>query len=427
MEPDPDSGGPTGSGEPIDYDAKMAREEARRNDPLRKEMLRKALEHIRNQSKASGQALDNGDSSENQPGSSTAPVDLTPDPANENEQITEEWPEEELANVDQEESEKYVLAGHCVFVTLHLLMLFRFRKIENRFKKLKWPTPVERIEYEQAKAAEITRKKRRTKRKRLEAFSDDNDEELFVMEVPDAEQETLEDEQDQQDLQYQDREERNLLQALTQDEIPVAPEKPQRKTRAKRKRQNRIPAAEKRRGMQLGVARKVTVRKNKNSRKGRKRKANQVGSGSATELDDNGASGKRKPSKKRGRKDKESEKPTFDLDNLLAFNVVETAHTNASLPAIPSFTEKDKEKALLQLIASIPAADQAQAKTDMQTILEATRKFIPSARSDGQGGWKIKGMKTSLYHYQVSILASLFDEYFLVNGEQNSFWGLLLW
>ena len=70
----------------------------------------------------------------------------------------------------------------------------------------------------------------------------------------------------------------------------------------------------------------------------------------------------------------------------------------------PTFRSGIKANALKELIASLPIeADQKQARTDMNILLEATREFDGkgSVKSDKRGGWLVKGMKTSLKAYQV--------------------------
>ena len=89
------------------------------------------------------------------------------------------------------------------------------------------------------------------------------------------------------------------------------------------------------------------------------------------------------------------------LEALLASRIIPDAHENASLAAIPDSVDRDKMKALTRLVATIPSADQEEAKSDKKKILQATRKFTSPARSDGKLGWKLKGLNTSLYHYQV--------------------------
>ncbi|OQD60065.1 hypothetical protein PENPOL_c029G07140 [Penicillium polonicum] len=72
-------------------------------------------------------------------------------------------------------------------------------------------------------------------------------------------------------------------------------------------------------------------------------------------------------------------------------------------PLPPGFvsTEKNKQKAFREMIASIPVKEQAEAREDLSILNEAIRTFNPSARADGQGKWKIRGLSTSLMVNQV--------------------------
>ncbi|KAJ5160214.1 DNA repair helicase rad5-16 [Penicillium canariense] len=81
------------------------------------------------------------------------------------------------------------------------------------------------------------------------------------------------------------------------------------------------------------------------------------------------------------------------LSLFSAGDVISAAQANESLPEIPTFTKKDKEKALTEIVASIPAADQAVARSDKRRILEATRKFDNKPSSKEDGTWKMKGLK----------------------------------
>jgi len=69
--------------------------------------------------------------------------------------------------------------------------------------------------------------------------------------------------------------------------------------------------------------------------------------------------------------------------------------------AQPTFTAKRKDKALKQLIALVPEEAHDLAKVNKAYLLTATKDFMGhgAARSDGQGGWTIRGMKSSLKHY----------------------------
>lgn len=74
-------------------------------------------------------------------------------------------------------------------------------------------------------------------------------------------------------------------------------------------------------------------------------------------------------------------------------------------PLPPGFvsTEKNKQKAFREMIASIPVAEQAEAREDLSILNEATQTFNPSARSDGQGKWKVRGLSTCLMVNQVCV------------------------
>ncbi|OJJ77117.1 hypothetical protein ASPBRDRAFT_112628 [Aspergillus brasiliensis CBS 101740] len=183
------------------------------------------------------------------------------------------------------------------------------------------------------------------------------------------------------------------------------PTKPQ----PKKRRQNRISAEEKRKSKELGLA-VVTGRQKKSmmpKRAPRKRKERGF---------DDRTPG---PSKK-------SKQASFGtkkyLESLLSSRVVEDAHTNASLDAIPASIDANKMKALTRLVASIPSADQKEAKSDKKKILEATRKFTCKPRSDGKFGWKLKGLNTSLFHYQLLGAAFMRDR---ENSPEGPFGGLL--
>ncbi|CAI7674945.1 unnamed protein product [Penicillium discolor] len=76
---------------------------------------------------------------------------------------------------------------------------------------------------------------------------------------------------------------------------------------------------------------------------------------------------------------------------------------NGKDPLPPGFvsTEKNKQKAFREMLASIPVAEQAEARGDISILNEAIQTFNPSARSDGQGKWKVRGLVTSLMVNQI--------------------------
>ncbi|OCT44627.1 DNA repair helicase rad5,16 [Cladophialophora carrionii] len=97
---------------------------------------------------------------------------------------------------------------------------------------------------------------------------------------------------------------------------------------------------------------------------------------------------------------------------------------NAFLPDMPTFTATNKVKALQELIASIPSADRGLATNDRAAIIEATVKFRGrgAVRSDGHGGWVLKGMASSLYHHQLLGAAFLRER---ENGESKPKGGMV--
>jgi hypothetical protein len=63
---------------------------------------------------------------------------------------------------------------------------------------------------------------------------------------------------------------------------------------------------------------------------------------------------------------------------------------------------RNKQDALKELIASLPIEDKKQARSDMAVILAATKDFRGYAAVKAvEGGWLVKGMKTTLKGYQI--------------------------
>ncbi|KAJ9489874.1 hypothetical protein VN97_g3410 [Penicillium thymicola] len=72
-------------------------------------------------------------------------------------------------------------------------------------------------------------------------------------------------------------------------------------------------------------------------------------------------------------------------------------------PLPPGFvsTEKNKQKAFREMLASIPVEEKAEARGDLSILNEATQTFNPTAKPDGQGKWKVRGLLTPLMVNQV--------------------------
>lgn len=159
----------------------------------------------------------------------------------------------------------------------------------------------------------------------------------------------------------------------------------------KRRKVNRISASEQRQSTQVGLNAALEKRAMQTKKPARRRSAKKASE-----------EGSNPRPRNRGKRSKKTPNDV-NLNDMLHANVLENARVNATLPAIPELTEKDKHKALAQLLASIPTKDQKEALNDSKAILAATRKFTNKARSDGVSGWKIKGLKSTLLHHQVSM------------------------
>jgi hypothetical protein len=90
-----------------------------------------------------------------------------------------------------------------------------------------------------------------------------------------------------------------------------------------------------------------------------------------------------------------------DIESLLYHDFVASANANKDMPDLHVSNNKDKEKSLREIITKLRGSDQAEAKADKTRCIVASRKFKSSAKLLGNG-WKINGLKTPLYHYQVS-------------------------
>ena len=101
---------------------------------------------------------------------------------------------------------------------------------------------------------------------------------------------------------------------------------------------------------------------------------------------DGGAKGKGGKKTRRG--------PTLtNLDSLMGRDVIADAQQNVGGAQQPTFSSKNKDTALKELIASVPAEARKTANVDKNALLKASKSFtgIGSMKSDGNGGWKLKG------------------------------------
>ena len=112
-----------------------------------------------------------------------------------------------------------------------------------------------------------------------------------------------------------------------------------------------------------------------------------------------------------------------NIGSLMTSNIYEDSNANLDRQALPVVTEKKKKEFMSSLIANIPLEDKKQANSDRIDILKAStllasRKVFP----DGHGNWTFKGMKSSLYHYQVTGAAYM---KLRETGEQHPYGGIL--
>ncbi|KAJ5782252.1 hypothetical protein N7457_004026 [Penicillium paradoxum] len=117
------------------------------------------------------------------------------------------------------------------------------------------------------------------------------------------------------------------------------------------------------------------------------------------EVDNKDSSSKK--TKKRGQNRRQL--TTLSNQEIRSIFENESGYKNREEPLLPALvsTERNKSKAFAEMIASIPTEERGQARTDIAILDEATKTFNPSARSDGEGKWKIRGLKTPLMVNQI--------------------------
>lgn len=93
----------------------------------------------------------------------------------------------------------------------------------------------------------------------------------------------------------------------------------------------------------------------------------------------------------------------LNMQTLFNNDIVSAAQANVGKEAQPGFTSTIKKNALAELIASIPEAERTTHNADKNALDKATKSFTGQAamKADGNNGWRLRGMRTSLYHYQL--------------------------
>ena len=99
---------------------------------------------------------------------------------------------------------------------------------------------------------------------------------------------------------------------------------------------------------------------------------------------------------------------TSNIATLLSSNIFEDSNANLDKPALPQVTDKKKKDFMTSLIANIPLADQKQAKADKINIVRASKILAKhNVKPDSEGNWAVRGLRSSLYHYQVQGAAQM--------------------
>ncbi|KAL3457205.1 SNF2 family N-terminal domain-containing protein [Aspergillus heterothallicus] len=252
--------------------------------------------------------------------------------------------------------------------------------IEKWYKRLKNPTAANKVRYAKAKRSLEIRRKRSESRRHIQEeeaemdseFPEESDQEIFVPgdDEPEASASAGPSAEDKV-------------------ETVTATTRPARK----KKTQNRITADEKRKSMAVGFEPIRRKAQSKVRQRGNRVTKQPKAARSKVKVNT-------EPTSRKGQKRKITDDEPDVLQNIRT-NVIQEAHASAGLAAPEQFTASKRDEAIFQMIAPIPTADQEEAKSDGDRLKEALRKFNHRVVSDTQGGWKMKGLKTSMFNYQV--------------------------
>lgn len=95
----------------------------------------------------------------------------------------------------------------------------------------------------------------------------------------------------------------------------------------------------------------------------------------------------------------------LNLGSLLRNDIVANAAANQGAGEQPTFQTKNKKNALAALIASIPKEHQSTTHGMKTKLDQACKQFRwrgqGSMMADGNGQWRLKGMRSSLKHFQL--------------------------
>jgi hypothetical protein len=90
------------------------------------------------------------------------------------------------------------------------------------------------------------------------------------------------------------------------------------------------------------------------------------------------------------------------VDSLLPYDLLGQATKNREAEAQPKSNQTQRHLALAELIASIPVEHRDQHVGDKKLLELSIKSFNGrgAMKADGEGAWRLRGMRTSLHHYQ---------------------------
>ncbi|RDW70861.1 putative SNF2 family helicase [Aspergillus mulundensis] len=288
-----------------------------------------------------------------------------------------------------------------------------FEAVEKWFQGLPTPTLAHKVDYATAKTKWEIQRKISKQRKQLQDLEDEEqrnaqalqDRQDAQAQVPEADNEIFvqqEQSVEQRVLLLKDQLVKNNDQGINPDPqqtmipIPTAAPLPMIPV-IKRRRVNRLSAAEYRKSMEVGF--ETILEK---LRGGRKRKAR------ADAVNPANPGRKAGPAAKKRKTKGKAAAPPAPMN--WSSNVIEEAHASASMPALTGITATKRQDVLAEIIASIPTRDQEVAKADAELLNDALKKFTHRLRkakggddevNDNDCKWTMKGLKEGLYNYQV--------------------------
>ncbi|KGO68089.1 Helicase, C-terminal [Penicillium italicum] len=243
-----------------------------------------------------------------------------------------------------------------------------FNKYQRQFQSLKSPSIKQQIEFEKRREEELQRRIKVRNDKIYDLTSPRESEE--ETEGENVSSPTLEEQPQSKDAQPEDSQPKEQKPADLKNTVRV------------KRPVTRVSKASIQKAKEIGFAQLIS-----------KEGARKRGMGNEPEPETEQASDTRRNRKKNRRP------PTLlSKEEIRSIFANDGGRKKAKDPLPPGFvsTEKNKRKAFREMLASIPVAEHAEARADVSILNEATQTFNPSARSDGQGKWKVRGLKASL-------------------------------